>query len=85
MELAKGGDLFDIYIKNEHLPAESRLTSRQRNEVAKFISAGVILGLEYLRKLDIIYRDLKPENILILDDGYPLLADFGLSKKIKAG
>ena len=34
----------------------------------------------YLHQSDIIYRDLKPENILMNDDGYIMLADFGLAK-----
>jgi serine/threonine protein kinase len=36
--------------------------------------------LGYLHKSRIIYRDLKPENILLNNDGYILLADFGLAK-----
>ena len=40
----------------------------------------IILGIGHLHKQNIIYRDIKPENILINDDGYLLLADFGLAK-----
>lgn len=33
-----------------------------------------------MHKAKIFYRDLKPENILLNNDGYILLADFGLAK-----
>ena len=42
------------------------------------------MALGYLHSAKIIYRDLKPENILLNNDGYILLADFGLAK-IKEG
>jgi serine/threonine protein kinase len=38
------------------------------------------MALGYLHKSRIIYRDLKPENILLNNDGYIMLADFGLAK-----
>lgn len=38
------------------------------------------MALGYLHSSKIIYRDLKPENILLNNDGYILLADFGLAK-----
>ncbi len=38
------------------------------------------MALGYLHSAKIIYRDLKPENILLNNDGYILLADFGLAK-----
>lgn len=47
----------------------------------KFIVAGVVLGLEYLHKNNIIYSDLKLENVLVGNDGYPLLTDFEMAVK----
>jgi serine/threonine protein kinase len=41
----------------------------------------VVLG--YLHKTNILYRDLKPENVLMGNDGYLLLADFGLAKRLQ--
>jgi len=47
---------------------------------AKFYTAEIICGLEYLHSRGIVYRDLKPENILISHNGHIVLTDFGLSK-----
>ena len=43
------------------------------------------MSIEYIHELGYVYRDLKPENILINVDGYIILTDFGLAKKIKPG
>ena len=50
--------------------------------MAKFYMIEVILGLEYLHKMNIVYRDLKPENILLDIDGHIKIADLGLAKYI---
>lgn len=42
--------------------------------------AQIILAIGHLHKKNILYRDLKPENVLFNEDGYLLLADFGLAK-----
>ena len=62
-----------------------QLSSNKRfpEDRVKFYGAQIALALAYLHKSRIIYRDLKPENILINNDGYILLADFGVSKIIK--
>lgn len=70
----RGGELF------KHL-SEQRRFSEER---AKFYAAQIAMALGYLHSAKIIYRDLKPENILLNNDGYILLADFGLAK-IKEG
>jgi serine/threonine protein kinase len=49
-------------------------------KLAKFLTAELILGIQYIHSQKILYRDLKPENILIDADGHLRLADFGLAK-----
>ncbi|CDW81210.1 camp-dependent protein kinase catalytic [Stylonychia lemnae] len=82
-EFCAGGELF------YHLQIRRRFTEAQ----TKFISAQIILALEYLHKNDVLYRDLKvstidqfntylqPENVLVDIDGNIKLSDFGLSKE----
>jgi len=66
----RGGELF-FHLKKYYKISEKR---------AKFITAELILAIEFLHKNNIIYRDLKPENVLFDEDGHIKLADFGLSK-----
>ena len=70
MQFIQGGELF------KHLSEEKRFSEYK----TKFYAAQIALALGYLHESNIIYRDLKPENILLNDDGYIMLADFGLAK-----
>ena len=70
MNFIKGGELF------RHLNKMKRFSEDQ----ARFFIAQIILAIGHLHKKNILYRDLKPENILFNEDGYLLLADFGLAK-----
>lgn len=56
---------------------------RFSEDKTRFYAAQIALALGYLHESNIIYRDLKPENILLNDDGYIMLADFGLAKIIQ--
>lgn len=54
------------------------LSPRQK----KNILAGIAFGMNHLHKNGIIHRDLKPANIFIDDNIKPIIADFGIAKKI---
>lgn len=70
MDFVRGGELF------RHLTRVKRFNEEQ----ARFLIAQIALALGHLHKKNILYRDLKPENVLFNDDGFLLLADFGLAK-----
>lgn len=75
MKFVKGGELFRHLVEVRMFPEKS----------AKFFAAQVALALAHLHSKGIIYRDLKPENVLVGEDGYLLVADFGLAKFVQQG
>ena len=46
-------------------------------------AAQILLGIEHMHARGLLYRDLKPENMLVKEDGSLLIADFGMSIKLK--
>lgn len=48
--------------------------------VARYFTAQIINGLEYLHKNNIIHRDLKPANVLLNEQYRIKLTDFGTAK-----
>ncbi|MQL95893.1 hypothetical protein Taro_028568 [Colocasia esculenta] len=70
LDYCPGGDLHALL---HHQPG-----GRLPLEAARFVSAEVLLALEYLHAAGFIYRDLKPENVLRRADGHVVLSDFDL-------
>ncbi|XP_070614690.1 serine/threonine-protein kinase N3 isoform X1 [Erythrolamprus reginae] len=50
-------------------------------ETARFCSACVVLGFQFLHEKTIIYRDLKMDNLLLDAEGFVKIGDFGLCKE----
>ena len=75
MKFVKGGELFRHLVEVRIFPENQ----------AKFFAAQVAMALAHLHSKKIIYRDLKPENVLVGEDGYLLVADFGLAKFVQQG
>ena len=75
MELCEHGDLSMQLDTHQYLD----------EQLARFISAELILAMEHVHRKRIVFRDLKPENILIDSDGHIRLADFGLAKQSDDG
>jgi len=75
IEYAERGELFDYIVKSKRLSEpEARIFFDQ-----------ILLGVDYLHKLNIVHRDLKPENLLLDRNNSIKIVDFGLSNKYENG
>ncbi|XP_042509451.1 serine/threonine-protein kinase WAG2-like [Macadamia integrifolia] len=73
MDYCPGGDLHALLLKQPE--------NRFRLNAVRFLTAEVLVALEYLHAMGVVYRDLKPENVLIREDGHIMLSDFDLCFK----
>ena len=64
-------------------PLSLWLTESLQEPVAQLVGAEVLSAIGHLHSLGVVYRDLKPENILVRKDGHVILADFGISKRLR--
>ncbi len=73
MPFVEGETLRGRLAREKQLPVDEAVT----------IARGVAAALDYAHRHGVIHRDIKPENIL-LQDGQPLVADFGIALAVKA-
>lgn len=71
MDYCSGGDL------RYHLPHKF-----YNEEETRFMVACMLQALEYVHGQGIIHRDIKPENLVFDENGYLVLTDFGIARKM---
>ena len=77
-----------LYLVTKFYPGgDLRFHLRSRTKfgenMAQFYCAQLTLALEHLHQKHILYRDLKPANVVLGADGYAVLTDFGMAKRVK--
>lgn len=73
MQLVRGRSL------SQKLAAEGPLPPREAVRLLRTIAEAV----DYAHRLGVLHLDLKPGNVLIQADGTPLIADFGLARRLE--
>lgn len=73
LDACLGGELFTLLRRCKYF----------KEKVARFYSACVVEGFEYMHAQDVIFRDLKPENLILDVNGYLKIADFGFAKIVR--
>jgi hypothetical protein len=74
--IVQGGELYSLL----HQTTYDGISERD----AKFYASGILEGMSYMHRKNILYRDLKPENVLIDNQGYPVIVDLGFGKSVYA-
>jgi hypothetical protein len=65
----------------QRLAANGPMPEREAAKCARLLAE----AMDYAHRLDVLHLDLKPANVLIGRAGEPLIADFGLARRIDAG
>ena len=69
LRLATGGTMY----------SKLKCVSRFSDDEAAALVASLLDGVSMLHTMGVFHRDLKPENVLLLEEGVPVLSDFGWS------
>jgi serine/threonine protein kinase len=87
-DFLQGGELYSLMLNNDDachsVASPCQLVRRAFPEhQAQFYAACIADALNHLHSIcRIVYRDLKPENVLLDSNGYPVLIDLGLAKRL---
>jgi serine/threonine protein kinase len=73
MEVCGGGELL-TYVRRRR---------RLKEDIASFMFAQIIDGLEYIHTKNVLHRDIKLDNILLTSEGNIKICDFGVSKLVR--
>ena len=73
MEVCGGGELL-TYVRRRR---------RLKEDVASFLFAQIITGLEDCHNTHVLHRDIKLDNILLTSEGDIKICDFGVSKLVR--
>lgn len=65
----------------ESLASSGPLEPREAARLLRILAE----AMDYAHRLGVLHLDLKPGNVLLTHEGEPLIADFGLARRIDAG
>lgn len=69
------------YISGGTLRERIKQSSLSLTEIVRLIEQ-IASALDFAHQRSIVHRDIKPANVLLHQDGWPLLADFGVAKLV---
>ncbi|ODQ77910.1 hypothetical protein BABINDRAFT_25189, partial [Babjeviella inositovora NRRL Y-12698] len=72
--------LFLEYVAGGSVGSCLRMYGRFSEQVIRYLTKQVLLGLSYIHDKGILHRDLKADNLLLETDGTCKISDFGISK-----
>ncbi|ODV80596.1 uncharacterized protein CANTADRAFT_25071, partial [Suhomyces tanzawaensis NRRL Y-17324] len=73
--------LFLEYVAGGSIASCMKSFGKFEEQLIRYITKQVLLGLEYLHSNGILHRDLKADNLLLEIDGTCKISDFGISKR----